>query len=81
MVIDGTQGCLPKKSWVFEPSHNIKLKVLPPVDISGYDEKDVKKLTNHVREQILEQLARWRQQTISEIDAMNRDFRAGGASA
>jgi len=81
MVIDGTQGCLPKKSWVFEPSHNIKLKVLPPVDVSDFDKTDVKKLTAHVREQILVQLMKWRDLPIDEIDATNRDFRVGGASA
>jgi 1-acyl-sn-glycerol-3-phosphate acyltransferase len=81
VVIDGTQGCLPKKSWIFEPSHDIKLQVLPPIDISGYETEDVKKLTAHVREQILEQLAKWRQQPLSEMDAMHRGFRAGGASA
>ncbi len=81
MVIDGTQGCLPKKSWVFEPSRDIKLKVLPPVDVSGYDHKDVKKLTNYIREQILDQLASWRQQPPGKVDAMNRDFRVGDASA
>jgi len=80
MVIDGTQGCLPKKSWVFEPSHDIKLKVLPPVDASVYKQEDVKKLMDKVRHQILEQLAKWRQQPVNEVDAMSRDFRAGGAS-
>jgi len=81
MVIDGTQGCLPKKSWVFEPSHDIKLKVLPPVDVSDFDKTDVKRLTAHVREQILIQLMKWREQSDEEIDAMNRGFRADGASA
>jgi 1-acyl-sn-glycerol-3-phosphate acyltransferase len=81
MVIDGTQGCLPKKSWVFEPSHDIKLKVLPPVDISEFDKTDVKKLTTHVREQILDQLMKWRGQPREEIDAMSRNVRADGVSA
>lgn len=81
MVIDGTQGCLPKKSWVFEPSHDIKLKVLPPVDTSEFDKTDVNKLTSHVREQILEQLMKWREQPSEEIDAMNRKGLAGGVSA
>jgi 1-acyl-sn-glycerol-3-phosphate acyltransferase len=80
MVIDGTQGCLPKKSWVFEPSHDIKLKVLPPVDVSKFDKTDVKKLTTHVREQILKQLALWRQLPLQEIDAMNRGSLADGVS-
>jgi len=81
MVIDGTQGCLPKKSWIFEPSHNIKLRILPPVDVSEYDKTEVKKLTSIVREQILEQLSKWRELPKDEIDAMNRDYRAGGVSA
>jgi len=80
MVIDGTQGCLPKKSWIFEPSHNIKLRILPPVDVSEYDKTEVKKLTSIVREQILEQLSKWRELPKDEIDAMNRDYRAGGVS-
>jgi 1-acyl-sn-glycerol-3-phosphate acyltransferase len=80
MVIDGTQGCLPKKSWVFEPSHDIRLKVLPPVDVSEFDKTEVKRLTSHVREQILDQLAKWRKRPKQEIDAMNRAYRAGGVS-
>lgn len=81
MVIDGTQGCLPKKSWIFEPSFNIKLKVLAPVDVTQNADMDVKKLTLYVREQILDQLTKWRNQPVNEIDAMNRGFRADGASA
>lgn len=81
MVIDGTQGCLPKRSWVFEPCHDIKLKILSPVDVSGFATEDVKKLTNQVRSQILTQLAQWRQLPLSEVDAMNRDSLVSGVSA
>lgn len=72
LVIDGTQGCLPKKSWTFSPSDDIRLKVLEPVDTSAYSVDDIRRLTKDVRDSIANQLAEWRNEPVNKVDAMNR---------
>ncbi|MDX1636525.1 MAG: lysophospholipid acyltransferase family protein [Balneolaceae bacterium] len=69
LVIDGTQQCLPKNSWKFGPAPEIKLKVLDPVPVEGLTSDDVDSLAKTVRQLMLEQLAKWRKQDPSEIDA------------
>ncbi|MDX1586379.1 MAG: lysophospholipid acyltransferase family protein, partial [Balneolaceae bacterium] len=41
LVIDGTQTCLPKKSWKFGTAKHIKLKVLDPVPVENYSDNEV----------------------------------------
>ncbi len=69
IVIDGTQDCLPKKTWVFKRAVQIKLKVLSPVDTSDLKSKDAKALMNRVRSSIADQLAEWRNQPLHEVDS------------
>lgn len=61
LVIDGTQNCLPKKSWKFGEAPKIHLKVLEPIPVNDLTTADVEKLTQRVRSAILEQLAEWRE--------------------
>lgn len=72
MVIDGTQTCLPKRSWKFGTANHIKLKVLNPVDTSRYSKNEIDELTHKVREMILGQLMEWRNQPAELIDNMKR---------
>lgn len=71
LVIDGTQGCLPKRSWTFSQNDDIRLKILNPVDVSDYSVDDIRKLTNDVRSSIANQLAEWRDEPIHKVDAMS----------
>ena len=68
LVIDGTQTCLPKKSWKFGTAKDIKLKVLDPEPVAEYTYDDVSNLTAKVRERILHQLAEWRDKPAEQVD-------------
>lgn len=70
LVIDGTQECLPKKSWKFGIAKDIRLKVLEPVDTKSLSEDDIAELRDNVRSAILAQLSEWRGVPKSEIDYM-----------
>lgn len=69
IVIDGTQDCLPKKTWVFKRAVQIKLKVLSPIDTSNLKESDTLLLMNRVRSSIANQLSEWRELPLTEVDA------------
>lgn len=73
LVIDGTQNCLPKKSWKFGTARDIKLKVLSPIPTQNISMKNIGELTDEVRYSILSQLSEWRQKSIGEIDGMVRN--------
>lgn len=68
LVLDGTQGCLPKKSWVFEKDVHVRLKVLDPISTEGYEKGESSELMQAVREQMAKQLANWRGVDITEVD-------------
>lgn len=68
LVLDGTQGCLPKQSWVFEKDVHVKLKVLDPIPTDNYEKGDSSELMLVVRTQMAEQLAEWRGVDITEVD-------------
>lgn len=72
IVLDGTQGCLPKQSWVFEKDVHVKMKVLKPISTSEYKKGDSSRLMHKVRRQIAEQLAEWRGVEITEVDYVVR---------
>lgn len=71
IVVDGTQACLPKKSWLFEPDVYVKLKVLEPVDVSEFKTGEGIALMEKVRNRIAGQLAEWRGVPVSEVDALH----------
>ena len=78
LVLDGTQGCLPKKSWVFEKDVHVKLKILDPISTEGYEKGESSELMKTVREQMAKQLATWRGVDITEVDyAASRRQRDG----
>lgn len=68
LVIDGTQDCLPKKTWVFTTDAFVNLKVLNPIPTDKLEKKDSAELMNRVRQEMLDQLSEWRNQPASLID-------------
>lgn len=68
LVIDGTQTCLPKKSWKFGTAKHIKLKVLEPISVELFTEDEVLKLKEDVRSRLLKQLSEWRNEPAETID-------------
>lgn len=68
LVLDGTQGCLPKQSWVFEKDVHVKLKILEPISTLEYHKGDSAMLMDKVRTKMAEQLAEWRGVDITEVD-------------
>ncbi len=68
LVLDGTQGCLPKETWVFEKDVYVKLKVLDPISTEDYEKGDSPKLMQTVRDRMAEQLASWRGVDVTEVD-------------
>lgn len=74
MVIDGTQNALPKKSWKFENARHISLKILDPIATEDLDKSDIAGLNRQVRDQIMHQLAQWRNQEPEKIDYFGKGF-------
>lgn len=68
LVVDGTQGCLPKKSWIFEKDVHVKLKVMEPISTMDYHKGESSQLMEKVRHLIAQQLADWRGVDITEVD-------------
>jgi 1-acyl-sn-glycerol-3-phosphate acyltransferase len=71
IVLDGTQECLPKKSWIFDKNVFVKLKVLDPVPTDHYKKDQNFELMNQVRSMIADQLSEWRGQSLSEVDSLH----------
>ncbi|MDX1591846.1 MAG: lysophospholipid acyltransferase family protein [Balneolaceae bacterium] len=69
IVIDGTQSCLPKNTWVFEEDVYVKMKILDPVPVQGLDIGDGKELMKRVRSTIASQLCEWRNEPLHKVDA------------
>ena len=70
VVIEGSRDCLPKRSWKFGPPLEILLRVLPPVETDGLTSADVAGLRDRVRGMIVDQIASWRNQDASSVDAL-----------
>lgn len=70
LALEGTQNCLPKKSWKFGTANHIKLKVLKPIGTENISMDDIEDLTDEARYRILSQLAKWRKKPVAEIDAL-----------
>lgn len=68
LVIDGTRDALPKHSWIFGGSTEVRLKVLHPVPTDGLAGSDAAALTETIRSQIMEQLDEWRGDDASSPD-------------
>ena len=70
LVIDGTQDCLPKKSWKFGVAKDIRLKVLEPIETNNMSLDEIENLNQAVRTKIVHQLSEWRGRPVSEINYM-----------
>lgn len=70
LVIDGTQNCLPKKSWKFGKAKDIKLQVLEPISTAELSVENIHELTDEVRYVMLSQLSEWRKKPVGEIDSL-----------
>ncbi len=69
IAIDGTHEALPKHTIWFEPNPElIRLKVLDPVDTSGYTPDQARALQRHVRARVIQQIATWRGQDLDAVD-------------
>lgn len=70
LAIDGTQDALPKHSWQFGRAEAVKLKVLPPISTTGLTADDTPALRERVRQQIIGELASWRNVLPETVDAL-----------
>lgn len=68
VALEGTFDCIPKNSWKFGKPSDILLKVLAPIDTSGFTTDRVAELRELVRRRIMEQVAEWRGVTVAEVD-------------
>lgn len=70
LALDGSHGCLPKKSWIFGETQDIYLKALPEVDTAGMTSRDIPRLRDEVRGMIIRQVAEWRGCPPEEVDML-----------
>jgi 1-acyl-sn-glycerol-3-phosphate acyltransferase len=70
LVVDGSHGCLPKKSWRFKDMHSVTLLVLPPVDTDGMTRDDAPRLREKVRRMIVDHLAHLRGANPADVDRL-----------
>jgi 1-acyl-sn-glycerol-3-phosphate acyltransferase len=68
LAIDGARECIPKHSWRFGKATDIRLKILPPIDTSGFSLQDAGCLRDTVRAAIMSQIATWRNVQVSDVD-------------
>jgi 1-acyl-sn-glycerol-3-phosphate acyltransferase len=72
LAIDGTDEALPKHSIWFNPNvEKIRVKVLDPIDTSGYELTEARDLQRRVRARIVRQIAEWRDIPLAEADALH----------
>jgi 1-acyl-sn-glycerol-3-phosphate acyltransferase len=60
LVVDGSGTALPKNTWMFGPATHIRLQVLEPVSVEGWNPADAPALRDEVRRRIVEALERVR---------------------
>jgi 1-acyl-sn-glycerol-3-phosphate acyltransferase len=81
LVVEGSRGCLPKKSWRFGPMQHIRLHILPPVITDGMSEADIPRLRDDVRGRIMAHLAAWRGVPVEEVDGPQKRLQVGTSAA
>jgi len=72
IVLDGTQGCLPKNSWKFEPDVYVRLNVLDPVPTKGLRREQTDELMKTVRDKMILTLAELRNVPPDTVDTSIR---------
>lgn len=70
IAVDGSHGCLPKKSWRFGGRSEIRVKVLPPIQPGGSGKTEATRLRDEARASIVQQLAQWRGVAAADVDAL-----------
>ncbi|MFB6247062.1 MAG: lysophospholipid acyltransferase family protein [Salinibacter sp.] len=72
IAVDGTHEALPKHSIWFAPDvETIRVKVLDPVETAPYELGQTRELQRHVRARIIDQIATWRDASLTEVDALD----------
>jgi 1-acyl-sn-glycerol-3-phosphate acyltransferase len=67
IALDGTQDCLPKKSWIFKPNVHVRMKVLDPIPTVGMEKEDAVELVKDVQRKIATQIAEWRAVSVEDV--------------
>ena len=70
VAVEGSRGCLPKKSWRFGKPTDIFVKVLPPVETAGLSIDEVTALRDRVRSMIISQISQWRATEPEAVDSL-----------
>jgi 1-acyl-sn-glycerol-3-phosphate acyltransferase len=60
VVVEGSGNALPRNSWLFGPSLRIRLRVLEPVPVEGWDTRQTGALRDVVRQMTVDELERLR---------------------
>jgi 1-acyl-sn-glycerol-3-phosphate acyltransferase len=68
IAVEGSQGCLPKKSWKFGKPSDVHVRVLQEVETSGLTKDDAATLNAKVRQTIIDQVAALRGVAAVEVD-------------
>ena len=64
LVVEGSGAALPKNSWLFGAKQDIHLRILPTVCVAGYGRHQSAVLRDHVRQMIVDELARLRRTAV-----------------
>ena len=70
IAVEGTQGALPKHSWRFGDTSTIHVRVFPPIETADLARTEAGALADEVRQIIIQQIAEWRGDPASAIDAL-----------
>ena len=60
LVIDGSGNALPRNSWLFGPTQDIRLQVLEAISTDGWSTKQTAHVRDFVRQKIVDELERLR---------------------
>jgi len=60
LVVEGSGAALPRNSWVFGATQDIRLQILAPVSVDGWTTKQAPALRDEVRQKIVDELDRLR---------------------
>jgi len=60
LLVDGSGAALPRNTWVFGGTQDIRLRALAPVAVDGWDLRQVAALRDSVRQKMVDELARLR---------------------
>jgi len=63
LVVDGTRDVLPRSSWIFGKAAQIRLQVLEPVSVEGWQKHQSSLLRDEVRRRVVEALGQLRTKT------------------